>query len=164
MGKNDWMITISLENFRITRDTGFKVQGVKASERKRAQRMQPEDRLLFYIEDIQKFGAVATVTSACFEDAGPVWKAADGKEKFPYRVQVQPNYVVDEKDFLDAKQISPRLDYVKKWVPELWPLAFQGNLHLLPKRDFNLIETEMKKLVRGSRGGKGNDPDRQDNA
>ncbi len=158
MGKNYWMITISVENFRITRDTGFKIQGVKASERKRAQRMQPEDRLLFYLEDAQKFGAVATVKSACFEDAEPVWKASDGKEKFPYRVQLQPNYVLAEKDFLDAKQISPRLDYVKKWVPELWPLAFQGNLHLLPKRDFNLIEAEMKKLVRESRGDRRREP------
>jgi hypothetical protein len=25
-------------------------------------------------------------------------------------------------------------------------MAFQGNLHLLPKNDFNLIEEEMKKL------------------
>ena len=39
--------------------------------------------------------------------------------------------------------------YIRRWPPENWYLAFQGNLHLLPKDDFFLIEAEMKKLKIG---------------
>jgi hypothetical protein len=45
--------------------------------------------------------------------------------------------------------LAPRLDYVKRWPPENWYMAFQGNLHLLPKNDFVLIEEEIKKLKFG---------------
>ena len=47
---------------------------------------------------------------------------------------------------MDANLLAPRLEYVKRWNPQDWYMAFQGNLHLLPKNDFNLIEEEMKKL------------------
>jgi hypothetical protein len=40
------------------------------------------------------------------------------------------------------------MQYVKKWAPEQWPLAFQGLLHLVPKQDFALIEDEMRKGVK----------------
>ena len=54
----------------------------------------------------------------------------------------------DEVDFLDARQIGPRMEYVKKWTPERWPLAFHSTLlHLIPRKDFSLIEEEMKKIV-----------------
>jgi len=48
---------------------------------------------------------------------------------------------------MDAREISPRMEYVKKWTPEWWPLAFIGDLHLIPRKDFSLIEDEMKKLI-----------------
>ena len=38
---------------------------------------------------------------------------------------------------------------MRKWPPEDWHLAFQGNLHLLSKSDFFLLETEMLKLRDG---------------
>ena len=41
--------------------------------------------------------------------------------------------------------LAPRLEYVKRWPPEDWPLAFFDRLHLLPQRDFRLIEGEMKR-------------------
>ncbi len=152
MGKNYWMVTISLENFQISKQMNFKVQGFKASFRKRAQRMQPEDRVLYYIEGIQKFGATATLTSAYFEDHKPIWKSHNGRDDYPHRVNLELNYILKEEDLIDASQIGPRLDYVKRWAPEKWPLAFQGSLHLLPKKDFSLIEGEMKRLTKGPGG------------
>jgi hypothetical protein len=38
------------------------------------------------------------------------------------------------------------MEYVRRWPPEYWPLAFQGNLHILPKSDFELLEQEMHKV------------------
>jgi hypothetical protein len=40
------------------------------------------------------------------------------------------------------------MDFVKKWIPEFWPLAFVGDLHIIPKVDLLLIESEMEKIHR----------------
>ena len=34
---------------------------------------------------------------------------------------------------------------MKKWPPDLWPLAFFGMLHIIPQRDFNFIESELRR-------------------
>ena len=67
-GKTYWMVASSLKNFNITKDMGFKSQGLMSKQRRKAQRMEPGDRLVFYITGIRKFGATATVTSKCIED------------------------------------------------------------------------------------------------
>jgi hypothetical protein len=36
---------------------------------------------------------------------------------------------------------------VKRWAPEDWPLAFQGQIHLLSSQDFALIEHEMRRTI-----------------
>ena len=41
--------------------------------------------------------------------------------------------------------------YVKKWPVEHWRLAFQGNVHLLPKADFEILEREMRAVSEGVR-------------
>ena len=57
------------------------------------------------------------------------------------------------RSFIDARQLAPRLDYVRKWPPENWHIAFaQSNLHILPKKDFVLVEEEMRRIkVNGSK-------------
>ena len=147
MSRNYWMLVISLENFRITREQGFTVQGMRTSLRRKAKRMEAGDRLLFYISWAQRFAATATMTSAYFEDHSLLWKAQDPAEDYPCRVSIEPATVLEEEEFLDARQIAPRMEYVKRWVPEWWPLAFQGDLHLIPRKDFSRIEDEMKRLV-----------------
>ena len=60
-------------------------------------------------------------------------------------MKTKPDVVPDDDHVLDARFIAPRMEYVKRWAPEDWPLAFQGLLHLIPKRDFQLIEHEMRR-------------------
>ena len=90
-----------------------------------------------------------TLTSTCFEEDTVHWRSHKLEETFPYRVPIKPAVVLDDEvDFLDARQIGPRMEYVKKWTPERWPLAFHSTLlHLIPRKDFSLIEDEMKKIV-----------------
>jgi len=147
MARNYWMLVISAENFRITREMGFTVQGLRTTLRRKAERVEVGDRLLFYLSWVKRFAATVTVTSTYFEDRSPVWKAHKPGEDYPYRVGIEPAVVLEEDEFLDVRQIGPRMDHVKKWTPEWWPLAFQGDLHLIPRKDFSLIEEEMKKLV-----------------
>ena len=145
-GKNYWMVVQSLANYEITRQKGFTVYGLGTKYRRRAQRMQPDDRMLFYIRDLRKWGAVASVTSTSFEDHTPIWKPGWRGEDFIYRVKIKPSIVLNEEDYIDALVLGPRLEYVKRWPPERWPLAFFDSLHLLPQRDFRLIEGEFKRI------------------
>ena len=140
------------KNFEITRDIDFTLFGMGPKYRRRAERMQPQDRVLFYIERVRKWPASATIISTYFEDNSPLWHPITKNESFQYRVKLKPDIVLDEEDYIDAMILAPRLDYVKRWAPENWPLAFWDRLHLLPQRDFRLIEGEMERIA--SRKGK----------
>jgi hypothetical protein len=65
--------------------------------------------------------------------------------------------VLDESDHVDCYQVGPTLEYVKKWPPHLWPHAFFGMLHIIPQRDFNFIEAELRRAGKDSpRSGESN--------
>lgn len=145
MGKSYWMIAESPENFEITKSLGFTLYGAGPKHRRRAERMQPDDRMLYYVKGLRKWTATATVTSRSFEERTDIWVPNRRRDVFPYRVKTAPDIVLDEEDYIDALMLAPRLEYVKRWAPEDWPLAFFDRLHLLPQRDFRLIEGEMKR-------------------
>ena len=148
MPKNYWMFVQTLENFEISKELGFTIHGLKSRYRRRAQRMEPGDLVLYYVSGIRKWTAVVSISSKYFESHDPIWKSTDRKgDDFPYRVKLSPSIVLDEEDYIDALILGPRLEYVKRWVPEQWSLAFTESLHLLPQRDFRLIENEMKKAL-----------------
>ena len=148
MPHNFWMIVSSPENFQITRDLGFTSQGLKAQHRRKIQRITSGDRILFYVYGSRRFTATATATSSYVEDDSGTWQN-EGRAGWPYRIQIKPEIVLDDHQYIDANLLAPRLDYIKRWPPENWYMAFQGNLHLLPKNDFSIIEEEMKKLSLG---------------
>lgn len=145
MPSNFWMMINNEENFRITQDLGFTVMPLKSQHRRKVQRIADGDRVLMYLSHRRRFVATATATSSYFECEDVVW-VKEGTTGFPYRIKIKPEIVLDDVQFMDANLLAPRLDYVKRWAPEDWYMAFQGNLHLLPKNDFLLIEEEMKKL------------------
>ncbi|MDP6455227.1 MAG: hypothetical protein QF898_18225 [SAR202 cluster bacterium] len=135
------------QNFEVTREIDFSLFGMGPKYRRRAERMQPQDRVLFYVNGIRKWPASATITSTYFEDNSPLWSPTTRNESFQYRVKLKADIVLDEEDYIDAMILGPRLDYVKRWAPENWPLAFWDRLHLLPQRDFRLIEGEMERIA-----------------
>ncbi len=145
MGKTYWMLVTTQENLEITRARGFSMQGVDTKNRKKAVRMAPEDRVLYYVSDKKGFAATATVTSYSFEDDERIWKHQREQEVFPHRVEIDANVVLDQPDYVDGFQVGPTLEYVKKWPPHLWPHAFFGMLHIIPQRDFNFVESELKR-------------------
>ena len=147
MAKNYWMVVTTPENYEITRDMDFTLLGLKPHHRRKVQRIEPGDRMLFYLSRVRRFAATATATSKYFEDQTPLWKE-EGSDPLSFRVKIRPEFVLVEEDFIDASQIAPRLDYVRRWVPEDWYMAFLGNLHIFSKQDFSLIEGEMRKLMR----------------
>ena len=145
MPSNFWMMINNEENFRITQNRGFIDLGLKAQHRRKVQRITEGDRVLLYISHIRCFAATATANSSFYESEESIW-VNEGRSGFPYHIKLQPGVILKDEQFIDANILAPRLEYVKRWNPEDWYLAFQGNLHLLPKNDFTLIEEEMKKL------------------
>jgi hypothetical protein len=142
------MIALTPENYAATGRHGFTVLGLKARHRRKAERMVPGDRVLFFVSQQNAFPAVATVTSGFFEDHRPIWVNYDQRpDPYPWRVSIEPDIVLEPHEWLDAHEIAPRLLYVKRWPPELWPLAFQGSIHLLSSQDFRLVEREMERIV-----------------
>jgi hypothetical protein len=145
MPSNFWMMINNEENFRITQNRGFTLLGLKAQHRRKVQRITEGDRILLYISHLRRFAATDTAMSAFYEDEEPIW-VNEGSTGFPYHIKLEPGVILKDDQFIDANILAPRLEYVKRWNPEDWYMAFQGNLHLLPKNDFTLIEEEMKKL------------------
>lgn len=150
MGKTYWMLVTTGENFEITRSRGFDVQGVDSSQRRKALRLNTDDRVVFYLSDRRMFAATATVTSSHFEDHDRIWKHFKESEDFPHRVKIRPDAVLPPERYLDAYQIGPRLEYVRKWPPEEWELAFIGGLHIIPQKDFAFLEDEMRRVQSSS--------------
>ena len=63
--------------------------------------------------------------------------------------RIKPDVVLDNSQYIKAGMLAYRLEYIRQWPPEDWHLAFQGNLHLLSKSDFFLLECEMRKIRDG---------------
>lgn len=139
-----WIVVGSPANFEKTRELGFTIQGFKSRHRKKAERMQPGDKLVYYITGRKAFAAISTITSAYFESHEPIWKSADpkkDKEDYPFRVETKLDVALPEAEFIDAEPIARRMAYASKWPAANWTLAFQGNLHEIPESDFALIRS-----------------------
>jgi hypothetical protein len=146
-----WMVVSSPDNFKRTREHGFSIQGIKSRHKNRVATMHAGDRILYYITGRMAFAATVTVTSTMYEDHTPIWRTDRREEDYPYRVHIRLDQLLEEPEWVLAKHIAFRLDYVKKWPPEHWTLAFQGHLHQLPRADFNLLEDEIVRLTRRQR-------------
>ena len=146
--RNYWMVAVHEDYYQACTDRDFSVLGMGKQQRKRVQRMEIGDRVLFYVFESTTFKAITTISGTYFEDETISWPSSDSDDNYSWHVKTKPDIILDDSLSIDARLIAPRLEYVKKWAPELWPLAFQGLLHLVPKKDFLLIENEMKRGVK----------------
>jgi EVE domain-containing protein len=144
-----WVLTGSLENFRVNVERGFDLIGLKERRRKQATELEPGDEVVFYVTRVQAFGAIARVRSAMFEDRTPIWPGAPGKrDDYPWRVEAEPVVVLDERDFVEAEELAGQLEHVRKWPPEHWQLAFQGQLRPVGDDDATLLRRRIESAVR----------------
>ncbi len=148
MPGSHWLVTLTPENYAITRSMNFTFLGLRARQRKKAERVAAGDRVVYYVLEQRRFPATSTVTSAYFEDRHPIWINRERRDDpFPYRVHTHPTIVLEPWEELDASLLAPRLLYLKRWPLEQWFLALQGDMHLLSAQDFLLIEREMVRLM-----------------
>ena len=146
MDARSWILTGSLENFRINVERGFDLIGFKERRRRQAEEFEPGDEIFFYVTGIQAFGALARVTSEMFEDRDPVWPQGKKKrpEPYPWRVEAEPVIVLPEEGFIPAEELADRLEHVGKWPREHWHLAFQGQLRAIGAADAELLRGRLE--------------------
>jgi predicted RNA-binding protein len=145
---NYWIIVGSPENFAATRQHDFTIQGMKTRQRKKAAQMKPGDKIVYYITGKKAFAGVATITSEAFEDSTIIWKSTNKKredEVYPHRVNIEPDIILDDDDFLDAEETALQMKHVQKWPAKNWTLAFQGNVHKIDEEDYQLLRDAIEK-------------------
>jgi hypothetical protein len=151
-GGRTWILTGSLENFRVSAEREFDVIGLKERRRRQAEELAPGDRVVFYVTGVQAFGGIARVTSRMFEDRTPVWPAGAKREGYPWRVRATPEVVLDEEEFVPAEELVGELDHVRKWPQEHWHLAFQGQLRPVGSHDANLLRDRLGQAAQAKAG------------
>jgi hypothetical protein len=135
-----WLIVNTPANFAISASLGWTVQGFKARHGKKAAAMRPGDRLIYYLTREQVFAGLAEVTSPSFEAHDLIWHSEGGTgEDYPWRARIAPLAMLQPSQYLPAEPLAQRLAHVRKWPAANWTLAFQGNVHLLPAEDGELL-------------------------
>src|SRR4051812_49155322 len=144
-GAKTWILTGSLENFRINVKRGFDVIGFKERRRNQAEEFEPGDEVVFYVTGVQAFGGIARVKSEMFEDRAPIWPQGKKKkpEPYPWRVEAEPVLILPEAEFVPAEELATELEHVRKWPPDHWPLAFQGQLRTVGESDASLLREHL---------------------
>jgi hypothetical protein len=140
-----WVLTGSPENFEATRARGFRLIGMKERRRNLAERVEPGDRIVFYLTRVKRFAAIVRVTGELFEDRTPVWPGKPGKaDPYPWRFETEPELVLDDDARIPAEELAGELEHVRKWPQEHWTLAFQGQLRAVSDADAALLEERMR--------------------
>jgi predicted RNA-binding protein len=143
-GANQWILTGSIENFRINVERDFDVIGFKERRRRQAEEFEPGDEIFFYVTGVQAFGGIARVKSEMFEDRTPIWPGKKGKaETYPWRVEAEPVLILAEEEFVPAEELATELEHVRKWPPDHWHLAFQGQLRTIGEADARLLRERL---------------------
>ena len=144
-----FILTGSVENWRVTRDRDFGIVGMKEGRRPLAETIERGDRIFFYVTKVQAFGAIARVTGEMFEDRTKVWPGKPGSaDAYPWRFKTEPVLVLDEDSFMPAEQVALELEHVRKWPAEHWRLAFQGQLRPISEADAALLDERMREHAR----------------
>jgi hypothetical protein len=140
-----WILTSSLENLRATREHGFRVIGAKEGRRGMAEKIEPGDRIVFYVTGVQAFGGSVRVTGEMYEDRERIWPGKPGNpDPYPWRFETEPEIVLEEDEFVPAVEVVGELEHAAKWPAAHWPLAFQGQLRTVSDADAQLLERRLR--------------------
>jgi hypothetical protein len=135
-----WILTGSPENFAATRAHGFDVIGLKERRRRQALEIEPGERIVFYLTGVMAFAASALIAGELYEDRTPIWPGKAGKpDPYPWRFPIEPEWILEESAWIPAESLREELEHIRKWPPEHWKLAFQGQLRTIGEADAELL-------------------------
>jgi hypothetical protein len=144
----NWLLVSSADNFERNRALDFRQAAMKSRHRRKWERVAPGDRVIFYLTGVKAIGGVCRVTGMPFESHERIWGSA-GKpdEDYPWRFPTEPVLALAPDRFVPAEPLARQLAYTKRWPPENWTLAFQGNVHELSDEDADLIEGAVREAA-----------------
>jgi len=92
-----WILTGSPENHAATRERGYRVIGLKERNRRRAEEIEPGDRVVLYATRVMAFAGAIIVTGGLYEDREKIWPGKPGKaDAYPWRFATEPEVVLDD--------------------------------------------------------------------
>ena len=134
-----WLLVNSPSNFELTRERGFDVVGMKQRWRKAAMEVEAGDTVFYYLTGAMAIGGETKVTGAVYEMHDIIWPCNHPGEHYPWRMPTELVKARDKDDYLPVRQFIDHYEYARRWTPEHWTLAFQGNVHRLGEADYQLI-------------------------
>ena len=142
-----WLICTSQDNFQVDRQNNFSVEGFRARNRRLVSEVKPGDKFVIYINQLQRFGATLQATGKPYTDGKTrIW--IEQEEIWPCRFPTKPIVVLEDDQLLDAKKLVTQLSFITDEQKRVnWGLAFHQSLRKIPLDDFELIESEMRKLL-----------------
>ena len=143
-----WVLTGSLENFRATREHGFRVIGAKEGRRGMAEQIEPGDRIVFYVTGVKAFGGIVRVTGEMYEDREKIWPGKPGNPD-PTRgaSRPSPSWCSTRTSSCPPWSWPASSSTCAKWPAEHWTLAFQGQLRAVTDADAELLERRMREAA-----------------
>jgi hypothetical protein len=116
-----------------------------------AEQIEPGDLIAFYVTGVQAFGGIVRVTGEMYEDRTRLWPGKPGKpDPYPWRFQTEPVVTLEEERFVPAEELAGELEHVRKWPPEHWQLAFQGQLRTVSEADSRLLQRRIRDEARAT--------------
>ncbi len=142
-----WLICTSQVNFQIDRQNNFSVEGFRTRNRRLVSEIKPGDKFVVYINQLQRFGATLQATGKPYTDEQTrIWVEQD--EMWPCRFTTKPIIVLEDDQLLDAKKLVTQLSFITAEQKRVnWGLAFHQSLRKIPHDDFELTESEMRKIL-----------------
>lgn len=157
-----WLLVTHPDNFEIMKAKN--IAAMKVKRKSFAEQVRPGDKVVFYLTKIGKFGGVAEFISKVREDKAEIFTEEStvylrgensshlggvqkNRETHPWRFDVQFEVKLEEKDYVPSEEFKDKLVYLKKWPAKYWKLGFQGNVHEIPKEDYENILNALKKGV-----------------
>ena len=143
---NYWLLVTHPDNFEIMKAKN--IAAMKAKRRSFAQKVQVGDKVVFYLTKIGKFGGVAEFKSKFREEKSKIFPEEKENEVHPWRFDVKFEVKLYEDGYVPAEEFKDKLKYLKKWPSKYWKLGFQGNVHEIPKEDWEILVSALR-LVNG---------------
>ncbi len=119
--------------------------GLKERNRNRALEIEPGDHIVLYATRVIAFAGRIRVEGELFEDREPIWPGKPGKvDAYPWRFPTAPEVVLDEGEWVPAATLVDELEHIRKWPPEHWKLAFQGQIRRVSEHDAEVLDRRLR--------------------
>jgi predicted RNA-binding protein len=139
-----WLIIMTPENFKITRDKiGCNLIGLSYRSRKQASLMSVGDKIVYYITQLKKYGAIVNIESEIYEDSKNIWISED--KTFPLRMKTKTDIVLSDAELKRETTPFRELEFIKNKNKNLWGVYFRTSMRKISKNDFTIIRDVLNK-------------------